>query len=312
MNDTFSFDVFLSHNRADKPRVHRLADRLKAKGLRVWLDDWVVKPGDDIFLAVEQGLQAARVLVLCMSPDALGSGWVGLERSTVLFRDPSNAGRRFIPLLLTDCVLPDTLRRYKHVDYREETNVAFAELLAACLGAEGPRPEDSAVAPGKPKGVRKIPVNRCAYDENPELVFSDDDFRIANKYTADEISESQCDLIIKQLSESLAERGWRLHGMERGPRAWGCTSPAFNLALLCDSPAIMLNILDERWYAYEHCPKNLRTYVIAQIKEAKSDFKNDAKIRIASDFIENNSNLVDIQETDYLSPDHAPREAFSH
>ncbi len=34
-----------------------------------------------------------------------------MERSTVLFRDPSNQGRRFIPLLLADCELPETLRR---------------------------------------------------------------------------------------------------------------------------------------------------------------------------------------------------------
>jgi hypothetical protein len=43
---------------------------------------------------------------LCLSPAALGSDWVGLERSTVLFRDPANAGRRFIPLLLADCKRP--------------------------------------------------------------------------------------------------------------------------------------------------------------------------------------------------------------
>ncbi|MBI2929375.1 MAG: toll/interleukin-1 receptor domain-containing protein [Verrucomicrobia bacterium] len=49
--------------------------------------------------------------MLCLSPAALGSDWVGLERSTVLFRDPANAGRRFIPLLLADCKLPDTLQR---------------------------------------------------------------------------------------------------------------------------------------------------------------------------------------------------------
>jgi hypothetical protein len=52
-------------------------------------------------------------MILCLSPHALGSDWVGLERSTVLFRDPSNKGRRFIPLLLADCELPDTLRHYK-------------------------------------------------------------------------------------------------------------------------------------------------------------------------------------------------------
>jgi hypothetical protein len=93
MTNPFSFDVFLSHNTKDKPRVRRLAERLRAAAVHVWLDEWIIKPGDDIYLAVERGLQAARVQVLCMSPDALGSDWVGLERSTVLFRDPRNVGR---------------------------------------------------------------------------------------------------------------------------------------------------------------------------------------------------------------------------
>ena len=116
MADSFTYDVFLSHNSQDKPQVRKLAGRLKKAGLRVWFDDWVIKPGDDIFLAIERGLDAARVQVLCLSPAALGSEWVTLERSTVLFRDPTNAGRRFVPLLLADCTLPDTLRRYKYVE----------------------------------------------------------------------------------------------------------------------------------------------------------------------------------------------------
>jgi hypothetical protein len=132
----FEYDVFLSHNQADKPRVRRLAERLRAVGLRVWFDEWVIQPGDDIYLAIERGLEVSRTLVLCLSPAALGSDWVGLERSTVLFRDPSNAGRRFIPLLLADCKLPDTLRRYKYVDFRQEAAAALEELLAACLHPE--------------------------------------------------------------------------------------------------------------------------------------------------------------------------------
>jgi WD40 repeat protein len=112
--------------------VRKLAERLKEAGLRVWFDEWVIKPGDDIYLSIERGLEAARVQVLCLSPAALGSEWVTLERSTVLFRDPTNSGRRFVPLLLADCTLPDTLRRYKYVDFRQETEYAFAELLAAC------------------------------------------------------------------------------------------------------------------------------------------------------------------------------------
>ncbi len=116
MTTEFQYDVFLGHNQADKPRVRRLAEPLRAAGLRVWLDAWVIQPGEDIYLAIERGLEASRTLVLCLSPVALGSDWVGLERSTGLFRDPANAGRRFIPLLLADCKLPDTLRRFDRPD----------------------------------------------------------------------------------------------------------------------------------------------------------------------------------------------------
>jgi WD40 repeat protein len=143
----FQYDVFLSHNSQDKPRVRKLAERLRDAGLRVWFDEWVIWPGDDIYLAIERGLEAARVQVLCLSPAALGSEWVVLERSTVLFRDPTNAGRRFIPLLLEDCELPDTLRRYKYVDFREEAKTALEELLTAC---QGPAEEVPVVASSRP------------------------------------------------------------------------------------------------------------------------------------------------------------------
>src|SRR3954451_9414602 len=103
MPDRFTYDVFLSHNSKDKPRVRKLAEDLRDAGLRVWFDEWVLKPGDDIYLSIERGLEAARAQVLCLSSAALGSEWVTLERSTVLFRDPTNADRRFFPLLLADC-----------------------------------------------------------------------------------------------------------------------------------------------------------------------------------------------------------------
>jgi hypothetical protein len=119
MATDFQYDVFLSHNHAEKPRVRRLAERLKAAGvqmeagLRLWLDEWVIQAGDIIALKVDEGLERSRVLLLCISPAALASGWVALERSTAVHRDPANAGSRFIPLRLGDCALPDTLRKSK-------------------------------------------------------------------------------------------------------------------------------------------------------------------------------------------------------
>ena len=100
MSTVFHYDVFLSHNQADKPRVRRLAERLPPP-LRTRNSE----------------LGTVR---LCLPPPVLGSGRLGLtcaagasasergrRRSTVgrgnrgsrnlRFRNPSNAGRRLHP-----------------------------------------------------------------------------------------------------------------------------------------------------------------------------------------------------------------------
>jgi hypothetical protein len=99
MSTEFQYDVFLSHNSADKPRAAGLgvaATRQSAahsaeKHDAPQKEDGGALPRRRYDLAIERGLEAARTLVLCLSPAALGSDWVGLERSTVLFRDPANA-----------------------------------------------------------------------------------------------------------------------------------------------------------------------------------------------------------------------------
>lgn len=159
MPEQFKYDVFLSHNSQDKPKVRRLAERLKSAGVRVWLDEWIIKAGDIIALKVDEGLEQSRVLLLCISPAALASGWVALERSTAVHRDPSNAGRRFIPLVLGDCDLPDTLRRYKYVDFREESDGAFAEVLAACRTEASVVPPVPPVTPVTPVTPKKGSAN---------------------------------------------------------------------------------------------------------------------------------------------------------
>jgi hypothetical protein len=123
MGQEFEYDVFLSHSAKDKVVVRPLAERLRQDGLKVWFGEWVLKPGDNFPAKIDppslrgyggtgEGLERSRVLVLCLSPAALGSDWVGLacpteaserrrKRSPELFRDAVNAGRRFIPLLTT-------------------------------------------------------------------------------------------------------------------------------------------------------------------------------------------------------------------
>ncbi len=90
MSARFEYDVFMSYSLADKLRVRRLAERLRAANLRVWFDEWVIQPVNDIYLTIDRGLETSRILVLRLSPAALGSGWVRLERKTVLSRHRAN------------------------------------------------------------------------------------------------------------------------------------------------------------------------------------------------------------------------------
>ena len=46
MSGEFLYDVFLSHSAKDKAVVRPLAERLRADGLKVWFNEWVLKPSD--------------------------------------------------------------------------------------------------------------------------------------------------------------------------------------------------------------------------------------------------------------------------
>jgi len=130
---SFSYDVFLSHSSKDKPVVRRLAERLRADGLRVWLDDWEIRPGDHIPRRIDEGLDQSAALVLCMSAASLGSDWAFLESQAFRFTDPVNYDLLFIPLRLDDTERRASLRKFPYIDWRDGgSDGAYSRLLSAC------------------------------------------------------------------------------------------------------------------------------------------------------------------------------------
>lgn len=140
MPDQFAYDVFLSHSAKDKPTVRELAERLRKDGLKIWFDEWVIRPGDMIGRVIEEGLESSRVLVLAMSRHALESEWATLESGTFRFRDPTNKARRFIPLRLDDADIKDSLKQFAYVDWRKRSDEQYENLLRTCRPVETPSP----------------------------------------------------------------------------------------------------------------------------------------------------------------------------
>jgi small GTP-binding protein len=146
LSEQFSFDVFLNHSSKDKDVVRDIAERLRADGLRVWFDEWEIKPGESIPLKLEEGLEGSRVLVLCLSANAFGPEWTKLEATTFIFRDPLNTERRFIPLRLDDAPIKGSVVQFLSISWLPATRgEEYAKLLEACRPPDRPlRAEEEA------------------------------------------------------------------------------------------------------------------------------------------------------------------------
>ncbi len=73
------YSCFISYSHADKAFARRLHDTLQKRGLRCWLDEKQLLPGDDIYHRVDEGIRQWDKVLLCCSGASLTSWWVDNE-----------------------------------------------------------------------------------------------------------------------------------------------------------------------------------------------------------------------------------------
>ena len=114
------FDVVLIHNSQDKPTVRMLAQALKARGLRVWLDEEQLVPGRPWRDELESIIQSSNTAAVLIGKSGIGP-WKSEEKYALLisFVDRSLP---VIPVLLPDAAnqpdLPFSLHAVTWVDLR--------------------------------------------------------------------------------------------------------------------------------------------------------------------------------------------------
>jgi hypothetical protein len=73
------YSCFISYNHEDKVFARRLHDTLQGRGIRCWLDEDHLLPGDDIYEQVDRGIRLWDKVLLCCSKSSLTSWWVENE-----------------------------------------------------------------------------------------------------------------------------------------------------------------------------------------------------------------------------------------
>jgi hypothetical protein len=96
------YSCFISYSHKDKSFAQRLHNDLQARGIRCWIDDHQVLPGDKIFDAVDRGIRLWDKVLLCASASSLSSWWVDNEINKALVKEQQlqkEHGRRVLALI---------------------------------------------------------------------------------------------------------------------------------------------------------------------------------------------------------------------
>jgi hypothetical protein len=153
MKDNTKYDTFLSHSHLDAEVVELIATKLEDEhGLNIWLDKWLLIPGEPFRQALSKGLDEAKTCLIIIG-STTPKGWFEEEVTKALDKQTRDRSFRVIPVLLPSAdpnFITDFLELRTWVKFKENINElrAFHEMVC---GINGVPPERKYCEPSTTK-----------------------------------------------------------------------------------------------------------------------------------------------------------------
>lgn len=182
-----SFDVFISYNSKDRVEVKEIAEQLKGRGIKPWLDVWDLRPGLSWQDALEKQIEHIHAATVFVGKEGIGP-WQHMEVNAYL-RKFVQRGSPVIPALLKDAphepLLPTFLQEIQYVDFRK-SNQDPTPIDLLIWGIMGNKPKipayvsdnshDEISAPSLPAPMNtnispaKVTIGNLSFQKKAELV----------------------------------------------------------------------------------------------------------------------------------------------
>lgn len=125
--------VFLCHNSQDKPYVRKLNEVLKEGGVKTWLDEEQIAPGDMWQEELERSIAQVKGCLIIVGDSGLGP-WQDHERRAFI-NELANRGCKIVPILIGEGQvipeLPLMLRQSMWVDLRVNEALGITRIIKA-------------------------------------------------------------------------------------------------------------------------------------------------------------------------------------
>jgi uncharacterized protein YjbI with pentapeptide repeats len=138
------YSCFISYSHEDKEFARSLNNVLQESGIRCWLDEHQILPGDDIFEQIDRGIQLWDKVILCCSEASLKSWWVDNEIMTAFSKEQKLMKERSRKVLT---LIPLDLDRYI---FSDKWNRGFKQQLQSRLVADFTAWKSGTQLPQKP------------------------------------------------------------------------------------------------------------------------------------------------------------------
>ncbi len=92
------YSCFISYSHADKNFARRIYAELQSRGIRCWLDEKDLRPGDVMIDAITDAIRLRDKVLVCCSLASLSSGWVDQELAAAIEIERRERKKTIIPL----------------------------------------------------------------------------------------------------------------------------------------------------------------------------------------------------------------------